>query len=180
MKGERKRDRNIAQTGNRITHAETREWIHNPGLCYDKELNPQPFGYGMMLQPLSHTGQSWNTFLKNIFYWLCYYSCPIFPLYSPPPCAPPPTYILPPFVHVHELYIYKFFGFYISYTILNLPLSIFYLPFMLLIFCTFSLPLSTHSPADNPPCDLHFCDSVSVLFVCLVCFCFYFCFRCGC
>ena len=33
--------------------------------------------------------------------------------------------------------------FYISYTILTLPLPIFYLPFMLLIFCTFppSLPL---------------------------------------
>ena len=26
--------------------------------------------------------------------------------------------------------------------------------------------------ADNPPCDLHFYDSVSVLVVCLVCFCF--------
>ena len=39
---------------------------------------------------------------------------------------------------------YKFFGFYISYTILTLPLSIFYLPFMLLIPCTFSpsLPLT--------------------------------------
>ena len=33
-------------------------------------------------------------------------------------------------------------------------------------------------PADNPPCDLHFCDSVAVLFICLVCFCF--CFRFGC
>ena len=32
---------------------------------------------------------------------------------------------------------YKIFGFYISYTILTLPLSIFYLPFMLLILCTF-------------------------------------------
>ena len=38
---------------------------------------------------------------------------------------------------------YKFFGVYtISYTILTLPLSIFYLPFMLLTLCTFphSLP----------------------------------------
>ena len=34
------------------------------------------------------------------------------------------------------------------------------------------------SPVDNPPCDLHFCGSVPVLVVCLVCFCF--CFRCGC
>ena len=40
-------------------------------------------------------------------------------------------------------------------------------------------PLSpAHSPADNPPCDLHFCGSVSVRVVWLVCFCFGF--RCGC
>ena len=41
-----------------------------------------------------------------------------------------------------------------------------------------SIPLPTHSSADNPPCDLHFWDSVPVLVVCLVCFCFGF--RCGC
>ena len=40
-------------------------------------------------------------------------------------------------------------------------------------------PLSpSQSPIDNPPCDLHFCGSVPVLAVCLVCFCF--CCRCGC
>ena len=40
-------------------------------------------------------------------------------------------------------------------------------------------PLSpSHSPVDNPSCELHFCGSVPVLVVCLVCFCF--CFRCGC
>ena len=40
-------------------------------------------------------------------------------------------------------------------------------------------PLSPScSPIDNPPCELHFCGSVPVLVVCLVCFCF--CFRCGC
>ena len=40
-------------------------------------------------------------------------------------------------------------------------------------------PLSPScSPIDNPPCDLHFCGSVPILVVCLVCFCF--CFRCGC
>ena len=40
---------------------------------------------------------------------------------------------------------YKFFGFSISYTILNLPLSVLYLPFVLLIPCTFCsiLPLPT-------------------------------------
>ena len=84
----------------------------------------------------------------------------------------------PPIVHVHGSYIYKFFGFYISYTILNLPLSIFHLSFMLFILSTFlPLPLS-RSPIDNPPCELHFCGSVPVLVVGLVCFCF--CFRCGC
>ena len=69
---------------------------------------------------------------------------------------------------------YKFFGFYISYTILNLLLSFFYLPFVLLILCTFP-PLPFHFPTDNPPCDLHFCDSVPVLVVCLVHF--WFCFH---
>ena len=38
---------------------------------------------------------------------------------------------------------YNFFGFSISHTILNLPLSILYLPFMLLIPCTFS-PILRH------------------------------------
>ena len=33
---------------------------------------------------------------------------------------------------------------------------------------------SLHLPADNPPCDLHFCDSVPDLVVCLFCFCFCF------
>ena len=49
-------------------------------------------------------------------------------------------------------------------------------------YATYSLYLSSlspsHSPVDNPPCDLHFCGFVPVLVVCLVCFCF--CFRCGC
>ena len=35
------------------------------------------------------------------------------------------------------------------------------------------LPFSLFSfPTDNPLCDLNFCDSVPVLVVCLVCFCF--------
>ena len=63
---------------------------------------------------------------------------------------------------------YKFFGFYISYTILTFPLSIFYLPFMLLIICTFSPIFPPPLPPDNPPCDLHFWDSVPVLVVYVV------------
>ena len=46
----------------------------------------------------------------------------------------------------------------------------------------FSVPFPrlshSQSPIYNPPCDLHFCGSVSVLVVCLVFFCFGF--RCGC
>ena len=65
---------------------------------------------------------------------------------------------------------YKFFGFSISYTILNLPLSILCLPIMLLSPCTFYPPSPHPLPTDNPPCDLHFSGSVPVLVVCLVCF----------
>ena len=39
-----------------------------------------------------------------------------------------------------------------------------------------SFPPLSPSPVDNSPCDLHFCGSVLVLVVCLVCFCF----RCDC
>ena len=52
------------------------------------------------------------------------------------------------------------------------------------LFCTYQLcflipaPFPTFSslpqPANNLPCDLHFYDSVPVLVVCLVCFCFCF------
>ena len=50
------------------------------------------------------------------------------------------------------------------------------------LFCTYELcfsfpvPFPPFSPLpltdDNPPCDLHYCDSVPVLVVCLVCFLF--------
>ena len=112
-------------------------------------------------------------FLKiYIFYWLCYYSCPIFsPLYSPSPYNPSPTSI-PCLIHFHDLYN-KFLGFSISYTVLNFPLPILYLLFILCIPCTVSPLSSLPIPTDNSPCDVHFCDSVPVLVVCLVCF--YFC-----
>ena len=51
-----------------------------------------------------------------------------------------------------------------------LLLSILYLPVMLLIPCTFP-PFSPFPlPADNPPCGLHFCDSVPVLVVYMMVF----------
>ena len=90
------------------------------------------------------------------------------PLYSAPLCTPPLSSISPlrsyPWV-VHT----SFLGFSISHTILNLPW----------LFCTyhfcflFPVPFpSLPSPllTNNPPCDIHFCDSVPVLVVCLVMF----------
>ena len=80
---------------------------------------------------------------KKEMYWLCYYSCPISPYFFLSAlhtfC---PFHSPTPLVQVHG-FTYKFFVFSFSYTILILPLSIFYLPFMLLILCTFppSLPL---------------------------------------
>ena len=96
---------------------------------------------------------------------------PFPPLYYLPPCTPPPTHI-PPLQFMSMGHTYKFFGFYISYTILNLPLSLFYLQFMLLILCTFNPIYPIPFPTDNPPCDPYFCDSVLLLVLCLFCFCF--------
>ena len=63
-------------------------------------------------------------------------------------------------------------GFTQIFLFFTLPLSIFHLSSMLLILCTFP-PLSpSHSPIDNPPCDLHLYGSVPLLVVCLVCSCF--------
>ena len=69
-------------------------------------------------------------------------------------------------------YIYKFF---------DSPFPILFLTSPCL-FCTYHLcflfpvpflPLSPFAlPTYKPPCDLHFCDSVPILVVCLVCFLF--------
>ena len=99
------------------------------------------------------------------------------PLYSPPPFTTPPTSIPQPFsscpwvVHISPLAS--------TFPILFLTspclFSTYHLCFL------FPVPLPPFAflplPTDNPPCDLHFCESVPVLVVCLVCFCFY---RFGC
>ena len=100
---------------------------------------------------------------------------PFPPLHSTPSFTPIPSHI-PPYsscpwvIHISSLAS--------TFPILFLP-SPYFLP---TIYATYSLYLSLLSPSyfpvDNPPCDLHFCGSVPVLVVCLVCFCF--CFRCGC
>ena len=118
----------------------------------------------------------WEILISSVFLlYLIDYAVTVFPLHSTPPCISPPSHV-PPLFFMSMGHTYMFFGFCIFCTILTLPLSIFYLPFMLLTLCIFP-PLSP-SPVDNPPCELHFCGFVPVLVVCLVCFCF--CFRCGC
>ena len=96
------------------------------------------------------------------------------PLYSPLPCTPPqPAFSLfnscPWVVHISSLaspFPILFLTSPCLFSTYHLC-SLFPLPFP---YSPLPLPLS----ADNPPCDLHFCDSVPVLVVCLVCFCFCF------
>ena len=105
--------------------------------------------------------------ILSIFYQLCYYSCLNFS-----PLPPPLGTSLPSNMFVSIGHAYKFFGFSISYTILNISLSVLYLPIMLLNPCTLSSIFSLPLPTDNLPYDLHIYDSAPVLVVCLVCFCF--------
>ena len=102
--------------------------------------------------------------------------CPVFiphrPAHPLPPALPSPFSSCPWVAHVSSLAS--------TFPMLFLP--------SLCLFCTYHLCFLFHVPfplfsplllpAENPPCDLHFCGSVPVLAVCLVCFCF--CFRCGC
>ena len=101
------------------------------------------------------------------------------PLYSPLPCIPLP----PAFPHLSSC------PWVIHTSLLASPSPILFLTspclfwtYNLCFLFPVSFPLTSPLPlpllADKPPCDLHFCDSVSVLVACLVCFCF--CFRCGC
>ena len=93
-------------------------------------------------------------------------SCPIFPPSLPSTLhTHPPTFPLfsscPLVIHVSSLTS-------------TFPILFLTSPWLFSkhIFCTFS-PLSpSHSPAENPPCDFHFSDSVPVLVVCLVWFFF--------
>ena len=107
-----------------------------------------------------------------MYYWLSYYICPTFSPFAPfhqvlpfPP-ATPSLCSCPWVMHVSSL---------------ASPFPILFLT-SLCLFCIyhlyFLLPAPFPSffpfpfPDDNPPNDLHAYDSVSVLVVCLVCFCF--------
>ena len=93
------------------------------------------------------------------------------PLYSPLPCTPfPPAFhpflsSCPWVVHISSLAS--------PFPILFLTSPVYFVP---TIYASSSLYLFPYSPlslpTDKPPCDLHFCDSVPVLLVCLVHFCF--------
>ena len=117
-------------------------------------------------------------FLKKI-YFIDYpiTIVPSTPLYSPLPCTPiPPAFPLfsscPWVIHISSLAS----TFPILFLISSCLSSTYHLCYLFSV--PFPLLPPSHSATDNPPCDLHFCDSVPVLLVCLVHFCF--CFRCGC
>ena len=99
--------------------------------------------------------------------------------FTPTPLHPahPLPLTFPPIVHVHGSYLKVLWL--LHFLHYSYPPPVYFLP---IIYATYSPYLSPslplHSPVDNPPCDLHFCDSVLVLVVGLVCFCF--CFSCGC
>ena len=104
----------------------------------------------------------------SIFYCLWYYSCPNFfsPFFLSSLQRTPPSYIPPYFMSMGCTC--KFFGLSISYAILNLSLCILCLSIMLFIPCTFPPTLPLTLPTDTWDCDLHFCNSIPVLVVCLV------------
>ena len=89
------------------------------------------------------------------------------PLYSPLPCKPPPIIIphlssCPWVIHISSLaslFPILFLTFPCLFSTYHLC-YLFSVPFP---------PLSpSHYPTYNRPCDLHFCDSVPVLVVCIV------------
>ena len=98
---------------------------------------------------------------------------PFPPLHSTPSCTPPPSHIPPYSSCPWVIYISSLAStFPILLSTSSCLFSTYHLCYLVSVL---SPPLSpSHSPVDNPPCDLHFCDSVPVLVICLVCFCFLF------
>ena len=110
----------------------------------------------------------------SIFYWLCCYSCPSFfpfaplsPVSSFPPAITPLS-SCPWAIRVSSLASPFPILFLTSPCLFCSYQLCFLIPAPFLPFSPFPLP------ADNPPNDPHTYDSVPVLVVCLVCFCFYF------
>ena len=85
---------------------------------------------------------------------------------------------LPTFQHSPHQFMsmgctYKFFESSVSHTIF-LPLPINFMPTNFASYSLYLFPPPFPLPTEIPPCDVHFCDSVLVLLVCLVHFCFCF------
>ena len=125
----------------------------------------------------SPTVQEFNgLFKKYILLIMLLQLSQFLPLYPPPPSTPIPSSnrllsSCPWATHLSSLAS--------PFPILFLTSPVYFVPANLYLipvpFPPFSpLPL----PADNFPCDLHFCDSAHVLVVCLVLFCFVFRFSC--
>ena len=151
-------------------------------------------GMSNLLAPLCHTGRKvvlvytlntlWHVTSKIIMFFYFYifidYAVTVVPfpcLHSTPSCPPlsptfPPYSSCPWVMHISSLAS--------TFPILFLPSPCLFPTYHLCYLLSVPFPpLSpSHSSVDNPPCDLHFCGSVPVLVVCLVCFCF--CFRFGC
>ena len=93
-------------------------------------------------------------------------------------CPPPPGSLLPssnlPLLSSCPcvMHVIFFFAYPLSILFLTSPCLFCSYPTMLLNPCTFSLLSPFPLPADNPPNDLHVYDSLPVVVVCLVSFCF--------
>ena len=113
----------------------------------------------------------------NIFIDYAITVVPVPPLHSTPSCPPLPSHI-PPYSSCPWVILISSLA--STFPTLFLPSPcLFFTYHLCYLFSVPFPPLSPScSPIDNPPCDLHFCGSVPVLVVRLVCSCF--CFRCGC
>ena len=138
-------------------------------IIYLKSMSQQ-----MVLNLDLNLDNSFFSFFKNTFYWLCCYSCPIPPLPAHPlPSAFPHFSSCPWVVHKSSLAS--------TFPTLFLTSPCLYCTYHLCFLFPAPFPpfFPFLIPADSPPNDLHIYDSVPVLVVCLVCFCFCF-FRFSC
>ena len=117
---------------------------------------------------------------SGTFFFLIDYAItvvPFPPLHSTPSCPPPPP-TFPPYSSCPWVILISSLA--STFPTLFLPSPCLFSTYHLCYLFSVPFPLlsPSQSPIDNPPCDLHFCGSVSVLVVCLVFLCFGF--RCGC
>ena len=93
-----------------------------------------------------------NHFLKIIFYWLCYYSCPNFPPLPPSTQHPPILHAILTTLFMSMGHAYKFFGYSISILYFTSPW----------LFCNYLFVLLnplTSSPIRTPYPWFHLCST---------------------